>query len=112
MDHKIQEKLRLLRLKYAEQLPHKIAETTEFWSKVSFDGNSDEMKQFHRLVHTLHGSAGTFGFLAVSAIAQELETIVRTVPDVKSLTKKQKSTITRFIHQLKQIPLNKSLDGD
>ncbi len=112
MDINTQEKLRQLRRGYFQQLPHKIEDVAALWCKLRTESSNKDMQQFHRLLHNLCGSAGTFGFLAVSHAAKELEDIVKTLLNGVSLTDGQKTAISDLINHLKHSLLTESSESD
>jgi len=77
MDKATQEKLlanvKNLNEKYRSKLPDRLAEIQSFWSKARENLDDDTVqKNFYRVVHSLAGSAGTFGFAEVGASARLL----------------------------------------
>lgn len=69
-----QDKFQPLRDAYGAALPQRIAEICDGWAKVERGGGeAADWHRFQRLVHTLAGSAGTFGFQALGDQARELE---------------------------------------
>jgi diguanylate cyclase (GGDEF)-like protein len=72
------DKLQRLRDSFAEQLPRKVAQIRESWNAVQgLGGNAEEMKQFLLMLHTLAGSAPSFGFKALGVAVREIETILK-----------------------------------
>lgn len=72
-DLDIAEQLRQLREDYAKQLPAKLAQLEQAFSKRKDAG---ELQSLRFLAHGLAGSGATFGFPDVSAVARRLETMV------------------------------------
>ncbi|MDH3326931.1 MAG: Hpt domain-containing protein, partial [Gammaproteobacteria bacterium] len=73
-DSDVAKKLASLKLIFQQQLPGKIAEIVRLWEKFNDDQlNNANLNELHRLVHSLVGSAGTYGAVTVSAISRELE---------------------------------------
>lgn len=71
------ERLNLLRQVYTQKLPDKLREIETAWEHVcqhNFD--REEIRSFHRLVHTLAGSSGTHGLEEISTVASALETCI------------------------------------
>ena len=63
-----------LRRVYAEQLPTKLSEVDAAWRALAAGPWSPQkFQEFHRKVHALAGSAGMFGFPAVSEKARILD---------------------------------------
>lgn len=76
----IKEKLNKLREAYAAQLPEKISRIEKDW--VALQGHPENAEGTRALllaVHTLNGSAASFGFKEVSSAARELESELKTV---------------------------------
>ncbi len=72
------DKLQRLRDSFAEQLPRKVEQIRESWSRVQALGaDTEEMKRFVLLLHTLAGSAPSFGFTALGATVREMETALK-----------------------------------
>lgn len=74
----LEERLEALRNAYADQLPTKLDEAATLWSTLNnneWDWNA--AKDFHRYVHTLAGSAPTFGFNSVGQDARRIEQVLK-----------------------------------
>ena len=75
-EHKevIRKKLAAVRRSYASQLPDKItAIETEWRGCLEGAWNLERFRGLHRMVHTLAGSGGTFGFTGLGRAAREME---------------------------------------
>jgi len=73
----LEKQLADLQEKYAKELLAKIDALEEAWVGIQADNsNTDAMRDFHRMAHTLAGSGKTFGYPAVSAGAQGIERII------------------------------------
>ena len=74
----IEEKLKALRDAYRKNLPGKMNEGNILWTTLN-SGDWDPIlaKDFHRYMHTLAGSAPTFGFVEVGQNAREIEAIIK-----------------------------------
>jgi diguanylate cyclase (GGDEF)-like protein len=70
-------KLAALRKVYAENLPMKISQIESFAEKLMHQWNRETLVELHRLVHSLHGSAGTYGYQQLSHQAEELEGLLK-----------------------------------
>ena len=74
----IEEKLKALRDAYRKHLPSKMNEGNMLWTMLnSGDWDPNLAKDFHRYVHTLAGSAPTFGFVEIGHSAREIEAIIK-----------------------------------
>lgn len=70
----IQARLKALQDAYARQLPAKLAEARALWDELCNDGwDEDKLKSLHQQVHTLAGSAPTFGFEQIGQTARAIE---------------------------------------
>ncbi len=68
------DKFQPLRDAYAAALPGRIAKICDTWARLDgIDAQAVDWRELRRLVHTISGSAGTFGFQAVGQKARELE---------------------------------------
>ncbi len=75
----VQEKLKGLRKVFSGQLPGKVREIEETWAALLQDGwDQNRAETVARLLHTLAGTAGTFGFSAIRAAAKSMEAMLRT----------------------------------
>ena len=76
----IKDKLNNLREAYAAQLPEKISRIEKDWVALQEDtDNAEGTRALLRAVHTLNGSAASFGFKEVSSAARELESELKIV---------------------------------
>lgn len=69
-------KLQELTNAYAKNLPDKIWEIASGWEKLKHDWTSNNWEDLYRLVHTLTGTAGTFGFKQISECAREFSNLL------------------------------------
>jgi len=92
---RLMDKLRTLQARYRDDLAQKLAALDAAWRSVDRDDcSSDELRDFHLLLHRLAGSGATFGFVAISEISQKLEEIVlRVLNDGASLDNSDRRTI-------------------
>ncbi|HFE31708.1 MAG TPA: hypothetical protein ENJ17_00205 [Gammaproteobacteria bacterium] len=74
----IQARLQALRTAYAEQLPDKLAEVARQWAGMQAQPWSPEQAAvLHRQLHTLAGSAPTFGFADIGRRARQAERLLK-----------------------------------
>ncbi|MBF0371436.1 MAG: diguanylate cyclase [Magnetococcales bacterium] len=100
----ILEKLAAARQKFADRLPDRMREIQETWKDIGQDGWTIESFQaFHRMVHNLAGTSGTFGFPDVGRAARRTEVILKEILRNESLpNKEQEQAIAnglRFLYQ-------------
>jgi len=100
MNQDLQKKLDQVRLEYSKGLPKRVEDIENSWNILSNQWSKEEEKEFHQKVHGLHGSAATFGYKEISEIANELENIIRNIPN-DNLSNKIKEKITKLIQELK-----------
>ena len=73
-------RMQKLRERFAAQLPGKLAQIKENWEKVKVLGaQSEDTKQFALVLHTLAGSAPSFGFKEIGLIVREMEKLIKGV---------------------------------
>jgi diguanylate cyclase (GGDEF)-like protein len=76
------DRLRALRDKYIRSLPDAIGRIEAHWSRMLEDkSNRDEARSLHGMLHTLAGSAPSFGFSEVGEAARNAEILVRNLFD-------------------------------
>ena len=64
-------KLAALHLEFKNQLPNKISEIQELWHLLqNGQATNVDLASLHRVTHSLVGSGGTFGAVAVSEMAR------------------------------------------
>ena len=78
-DKKIQfnERMKVLNDKYCKQLPTKYQEIESSWNTYLANiSGSETLDEFYRLIHTLKGTAATFGFVTQADICFEIQTLL------------------------------------
>ncbi|MBI3733838.1 MAG: Hpt domain-containing protein, partial [Chloroflexi bacterium] len=89
---------------YAQQIPNKVSQIEDAWVQVpvnSWDGES--FKTLHRLTHSLNGTTGSFGFMAVSEAAQPLEALFKSLMrGTTAATEEQRQQINAMLLMLKR----------
>ena len=101
MDETIQKKLAALAKIYREKLPEKIAHIEHLWETLQHQWDAALFQDFHREVHSLCGSAGTYGYSELSKAAREMEVFLKTMLDKESMPGIDQDIITNYLHQLK-----------
>ncbi|TAK74676.1 MAG: diguanylate cyclase, partial [Gammaproteobacteria bacterium] len=76
---------------YTKNLPVKIKKLQDSWNDIRQYPywNEEKLKEFHREVHTLCGSSGTYGYKDLSQSARELEVYLRILIEKNSRDLKQ-----------------------
>ncbi len=75
-----EQELQALKDSYAAQVPQKLAEIDALWGSLVDNGWDEEIfKTFHRMVHSMAGSAQVFGFTIMGKSARELEMLLKAV---------------------------------
>jgi len=72
-----QEKMRVLRVAYAAQLPEKIRQIEEACAGYQSRLDEETLQTLHLMVHSLTGSGATFGFSELSRFARVLEEFLK-----------------------------------
>jgi len=74
----VAKKLTELHLSFKKQLPDKIAEIERHWLALkAAEGSHADLVTLHRMTHSMAGAGGTFGAVAIGAIAKELEQVFK-----------------------------------
>lgn len=73
MTDNIEDKLSKLRNEYKKNLPDKVNDIITLWKAIQNQPEQDTITLFHRKAHSLHGTAGTYGFEKLSEWAASLE---------------------------------------
>ena len=100
----IEEKLAALHTAFQLRLPEKISAINHAWAQILNKNNvPEELTNLHHLTHSLAGSAGTFGAIAVGTAAREVEILLKTIiPDKILLTDELISDIEQLIAKIEQ----------
>jgi len=61
---------------YAEALPAKVREIRELWSRVESGLDAEATRSFYLRVHSLAGTAATYGHPSLSDVAKQLEQVI------------------------------------
>ncbi|MBF0454885.1 MAG: diguanylate cyclase [Magnetococcales bacterium] len=76
----LMERLQATKVKYAAGLPEKIQSILKGWDPFLYGPwHSEQFEVFHRQVHTLAGSAGTFGFPKIGQAARGVEMLLKLI---------------------------------
>ncbi|GMR16534.1 MAG: hypothetical protein BMS9Abin31_0876 [Gammaproteobacteria bacterium] len=99
----LQERMTALHEKYCKQLPEKYQEIEGSWGEYQADlSNLDFIDTFYRLIHTLKGTAATFGFVKQADICFEIQKLLLTVKeDHSTLAKSSIEQIQQYLDELK-----------
>ena len=72
-----EQRMQALHNKYCQQLPDKYEDIESSWNNYLNDLNKmDSIEEFYRLIHTLKGTAATFGFNTQADICFKIQTIL------------------------------------
>lgn len=70
----VEERIRVLRERFAQTLPERVAEVRRTWMRLGASPATTEVRQqLARQLHTLGGTAGSYGLLTVAGLAVEGE---------------------------------------
>lgn len=99
---KFQERMAALHEKYCQQLPEKYQEIEGNWKAYQSDfSNADYFEEFYRHVHTLKGTAATFGFNKQADICFEVQKLLTSIKDNGVSPQDSVESIQKHLHQLK-----------
>ncbi len=96
-----EEVLATLRLEYVEGLPGRIAQARQLLAECEASPGLDKpLEELHRLLHTMTGTAGTFGFEALSQQARVIDLKLSSFKDCAQLTSLDFASIADPLNQL------------
>ena len=100
---KLNARMAALHDKYCAQLPSKYLEIEASWNDYRSDlSNPDFLELFYRLIHTLKGTAATFGFVKQSDICFEIQKLLlEPKENNKALEAESIKTIQNELSELK-----------
>ncbi|MEK6708519.1 MAG: diguanylate cyclase [Pseudomonadota bacterium] len=100
---RLQEKLRLLAVSYAEKLPDKINQIEQMWGQLQIEWDEEILQTLQRMVHSLTGSGKIFGFAELSGVARVLEESLKGMVKSKTPANEQQCVqIQKQIEDLRQ----------
>lgn len=101
--NELNKRIQLLHDKYCGLLPDKCKEIEDYWLIYQADpDNSEHIDTFYRLIHTLKGTAATFGFTSQSAICFEIQKCLLQAKEKRvTLSHDEIIKIQSFINELK-----------
>ena len=99
----LQERMAELHKKYCNKLPEKYQEIEVCWNDYKTDLNNPEYSElFYRLIHTLKGTASTFGFNTQANICFEIQMLLMAAMEKQSiLTDDSVIQIQKHLDELK-----------
>ena len=106
MNDKIEAKLAALRKAYSASLPEKIKEIILLWEITRQDFSKNNFYEFHRAVHSLAGSAGTYGYNELGQACRDLDIYLQQLLDYPELNAIQKSEISHLLACIQDVPSN------
>ena len=102
----LEQKLALLREEYRVALPKKIAEITALWQALKQTPSVDNLTIFHRKIHSLHGSASTYGYLELGKTASKLENLINPIINKPNEILNETASIEELLGQINAVALN------
>ena len=70
----VEERIQMLRDRFAESLPERVVQLRRTWMRLcASPANGEIQQEFERLLHTLGGTAGTYGLNHIAGLAVEGE---------------------------------------
>lgn len=103
--------LTALQLTFKQQLPHKLAEINHLWKMITEkEENGTDLTEMYRIIHSLAGSGGTFGAMAISTSARELEKLLKLILNTQdqsvSISNEIQEEVDDLLTQLTQVSEN------
>src|SRR5947207_14828233 len=106
MDSSIQVKLQALFVDYTKKLPDKINMLEKQWQNLSQSWDQEKLLEFHRAVHSLCGSAGTYGYKTLSQRARELEVYLKTLLGKNRVSHQEQQEVLKLLNNLASVELS------
>jgi diguanylate cyclase (GGDEF)-like protein len=100
MNDAIRAKLEALKAAYAEKLPDRIAAILDEWAGLSDHFDQQRFRDFHRQIHSLAGSSGTYGYAALGQASRDLDIYLKQLLDHHHIDAIQKSEIAHLVGQM------------
>lgn len=100
--NQIKEKLQALFVTYTKNLPNKIDNIDKLWMDLENNYTQKLFHDFHREIHSLCGSAGTYGYTELGKSARKLEVYLKPILNNTTLSSEQKNDIKKLLNQLKE----------
>lgn len=99
----LKNRMQALHEKYCQQLPQKYHEIEDSWNEYRADlSNPEFIETFYRLVHTLKGTAATFGFVTQADICFEIQkSLLNVIEDHSVLPSDSVELIQQHLNTLK-----------
>lgn len=100
----LQDRMAALHDKYCKQLPNKYREINDSWIQYHTDlSNPEYIELFYRLIHTLKGTAATFGFVKQADICFSIQQELLKIKEEQSvLSDRAVANIQRHLTTLKE----------
>ncbi|MDH5599747.1 MAG: Hpt domain-containing protein [Gammaproteobacteria bacterium] len=97
-----QKRMTALHEKYCKQLPEKYHEIERSWKEYQTDfNNTDFFDAFYRYIHTLKGTAATFGFNTQADICFEVQQVLTQIKDQQASPDESVDIINQHLAKLK-----------
>ncbi|KTD46241.1 regulatory protein (GGDEF domain) [Legionella quateirensis] len=88
---------------YSQKLPDKIHHIETLWKEQQHHWDLSQFQDFHREVHSLCGSSGTYGYIELSKAARQMEVFLKNILTHGQFTHEDKNQIVTYINQLKKV---------
>jgi len=91
------------RAEYRRSLPDKMASIDTLWAQAQQDGAAghEALVTLHRVAHTIHGTAGTYGFRPTGDAAHALEEAAKALSQAGAATPELRARVEETIAALR-----------
>ncbi|RAP37934.1 hypothetical protein B1207_02795 [Legionella quinlivanii] len=100
MKAEVKEKLQALYTEYARSLPDKLQSIKAEWLNLKAHWDKNRFQDFHRTLHSLCGSAGTYGYDSLSKAARKIEIFLKSKTDQEFLSREEIDEISSLLDNL------------
>lgn len=103
MKNDFENQLKKLQEEYKKNLPNKINEINALWAGILAEPADESLNSFHRKVHSMHGTAGTYGHEAVSKVSAKLEILANTFKENPSTISANAEKVHAILAELQKL---------
>ncbi|MBI4690434.1 MAG: diguanylate cyclase [Nitrospirae bacterium] len=113
MSEELKKKLASLRETYLRQLPEKIEHLEDCWNRILNGYNENDLKDLHRLAHSIAGSSSSFGYTEIGRTARSLESVFKNlIGKNRDIDDTIRAEVNSYISLIKEYELSVATVGE